>query len=294
MTSICSALRAAARLLLLCICTPLFAQDQVVTLAGRRVAVWQPVSGITGPQPVVIFSHGFGGCAVQTQYLMEALADHGYWVFAPNHKDARCKRRGGSTPDERFARPQLWSDKTHEDRAEDIRAIQSALETSKEFALRVDVQRLAYMGHSLGGYTMVGLAGGWSSWKAPGVKAVLALSPYVSPFVTHSTLVGVSVPIMYQGGTADLGITPWVARPEGAYDQTPAPKYFVEFDKAGHLAWSDRRHVAREQIIQYSIAFLDRYLRGISSDSLTTLARGVTRLWYDSELGRARLEKRPP
>jgi pimeloyl-ACP methyl ester carboxylesterase len=82
------------------------------------------------------------------------------------------------------------------------------LRDSTRFSSRVDLDRLGLLGHSLGGYTVVGLAGGWASWKLPGVKAVLALSPYTDPFLVHRTLSGVSTPIMYQGGTLDLGITP--------------------------------------------------------------------------------------
>jgi len=64
---------------------PAGAQDRTIELAGRSTAVWEPtaVAGQRGPAPVLIFSHGFGGCATGVSYLMKALAKHGYWVFAP-------------------------------------------------------------------------------------------------------------------------------------------------------------------------------------------------------------------
>jgi dienelactone hydrolase len=56
---------------------------------------------------MIVFSHGFGGCATQSRFLAAALADRGYWVFAPNHKDARRGRRGGGVkPDEPFREPE--------------------------------------------------------------------------------------------------------------------------------------------------------------------------------------------
>jgi hypothetical protein len=56
---------------------------------------------------MIVFSHGFGGCATQSRFLAAALADRGYWVFALNHKDARCGRRGGGVkPDEPFREPE--------------------------------------------------------------------------------------------------------------------------------------------------------------------------------------------
>src|SRR2546421_147846 len=81
-------------------------------------------------------------------------------------------------------------------------------------------------GHSLGGYTVLGLAGGWPSWKLPEVKAVLALSPYCSPLAQKGRLSAIKVPVMYQGGTRDLGITPSVIKGRGAYDQTTGNVYW--------------------------------------------------------------------
>src|SRR5271170_4777599 len=90
---------------------PLAAADSAVhtTIAGRDVAIWKPAG--TAPAagfPVVVFSHGFGGCNTQSVFLMEALANAGYLVVAPNHADARCgsarRERGGGgwRPDEPF------------------------------------------------------------------------------------------------------------------------------------------------------------------------------------------------
>jgi pimeloyl-ACP methyl ester carboxylesterase len=91
---------------------------------------------------------------------------------------------------------------------------------------------------------------------------VLALSPYSMPFAEQHTLGGIDAPVMYQGGTRDFGITPFVIRRDGAYYQTPAPKYFVEFDGAGHFAWTDPRGTYQPTIDAYGVAFFDRYLKG--------------------------------
>ena len=238
---------------------------------------------------MLIFSHGFGGCAKQSKFLTEALAAHGYWVFAPNHKDARCRHGqsgGDGRPQEPFGNPLSWSDKTFADRRDDIRAIQQALATSPEFVGRVDLTRLGYVGHSLGGYTVVGLAGGWPSWRTPGARAVLALSPYTQPYLVHKTLGGLSAPVMYQGGTLDVGITPSLGRAGGVYDVSPAPKYFVELEGAGHLAWTDLRAAAHGAINAYAIAFLDHYVLGAAAaPTLTQALSRVSELRYDSELG---------
>jgi pimeloyl-ACP methyl ester carboxylesterase len=249
-------------------------------IAGRQVVIWAPTNG-SAPQPVVIFSHGFHGCATQSKFLMEAIASHGYWVLAPNHKDALCTRGGGfGRSEEPLGKPEEWTDATYADRGEDIRAILKALADSAGIAQKMDLHRLVLSGHSLGGYTVLGLAGAWPSWKISGVTAVLALSPYAQPFVVHNTLGNLNAPAMYQGGTLDFGITPFVKKRGGAYDLSPAPKYFVEFSGAGHLAWTDLSDKAHSQIVSYSLAFLDHFLSQASDDPLKQTIPGVSDLRY--------------
>lgn len=75
------------------------AAEQAVILAGMKVTVWSgeevPVST---PQPVIIFSHGFHGCATQSRFLTEAFASAGYLVFAPNHPAIAEKHRSSTGP----------------------------------------------------------------------------------------------------------------------------------------------------------------------------------------------------
>lgn len=240
-------------------------------VGGRDVAVWKPQGQAPAAGfPVVLFSHGFGGCNTQSTFLMEALARDGYLALAPNHKDARCgtardgewypaKRR----PQQPFRYAQQWSEATYKDRAADMEALLDAVLKEKTFAgVAVDGGRIGIAGHSLGGYTALGLAGGWQSWKDSRIKAVLALSPHCSPFLAKGDLGGINVPVMYQGGTRDLGETPAVKRPEGAYDKTPAPKFYVEFEAASHFAWTNLFKLYQEPINSYSLAFFDRYLKG--------------------------------
>jgi hypothetical protein len=81
-----------------------------------------------------------------------------------------------------------------------------------EWRNRIDWQRFGPVGHSLGGYTVLGLSGAWPSWKLDRVKAVPALSPHVRPFLVRRTPAGLGAPAMYQGGTSIFGITPALHR----------------------------------------------------------------------------------
>ena len=272
-------------LLTLALSTRAGAQDRIITLAGREVAVWEGKGSRAARAPLLFFSHGFGGCATGSNFLKTALAARGYWVFAPQHADAGCGGRGAPpVPAVPFGRPASWSDATYVARANDILAVHGALQASSTYAGRLDFSRIGYVGHSLGGYTVLGLAGAWGAWgRAPGVRAVLALSPYIEPFLAHQTMGAVSMPVMYQGGTADDGITPWVTRRGGAYEKTPAPKYLVVFRGAGHNAWGDRPNRSHDGIVAYSIAFLDHYVRGLPPTAgLTTVRPEVSELRFDA------------
>ena len=251
------------------------AAEERLSIAGLDVMVWQPDEPTPATLPIVVFSHGFHGCATQSRFLMTALASAGYLVVAPNHPDATCN--GGSArwtdrPEQRFGKPETWDETSFRDRADDIIHLVAALKTMPAWRNRIDWQRFGLVGHSLGGYTVLGLGGAWPSWKLDGVKAVLALSPYVQPFLVRRTPVGLGAPVMYQGGTLDFGITPALRKAMGAYDLSPMPKYYVELKGAGHMAWTDLRRTFHDPIVAYSLAFLNRYVRESAASPLLTQA----------------------
>jgi predicted dienelactone hydrolase len=261
-----------------------------INIAGRRVAMWKP-EGAAPPDgyPLILFSHGFTGCGTQSVFLTEALAQAGYLVLAPNHHDAGCGTSLGhegvlfaklaiTRPEEPFRRPGAWSEETYRDRGADLEAILDTILKDKSFqGVPIDPSRIGVAGHSLGGYTVLGIAGGWPSWKDRRVKAVLALSPYCAPFIKKGNLGHLDVPVMFQGGTLDIGVTPSVRRRGGAYDLTSAPKYYLELAGAGHFAWTNLNKSYHSLINDYAVAFFDRYLKGIISPD--PLARLLDRPW---------------
>lgn len=238
---------------------PVHSQEDTLTLGGRRVVAWRP-SG-PGMHPVVIFSHGLGGCPTQSRFLTEGLAAHGYLVVAPFHRDAGCdRRRAAPRPAFPFDAPARWNDLTYADRIADIRAIVAALPSSP-IGGSADLSRLAVAGHSLGGYTALSLGGAWTLTRMPEVRAVLAMAPYAAPFLAHGTMSEVAVPVMFQGGSLDGGITAALDRPGGAFDSVREPKYLVEFVGARHSSWGNRPNASHEAMLAYAAAFLDRYVR---------------------------------
>lgn len=287
-------------------------QTRSCKVVGLDVAVWQPQG--SGPFPLVVFSHGFHGRNTQSEFLMHALAKAGYLVVAPNHRDAVSfdwKRHAGKRPvddlslsesgldseppakadqrglfstgrkvNESFLQPQNWTESTCRDRRDDVTNLISALHRDTNFDALVNWNKIALVGHSLGGYTVLGLAGAWPSWKVPEVKAVVALSPFCTPFLKGNNLSSLGVPVMYQVGTRDFGITPSVKKPNGAYAQTSSPSYLVEIDKMGHWGWSNLNHnIAKQELIdKYCLAFLNKYLNGADSSELENQLPGVSEL----------------
>jgi predicted dienelactone hydrolase len=283
---------------------------RVMHLADRIVAVWYPTaarpaaypytgsfSGLVAvdampsracghPVPLVVFSHGNTGCGIQSIAFTEELARHGYVVAAPDHADAMfCHTVRPTVPVPRVRQPDFdkldtWNETSFADRRADVEATIDALLAHGDFHDVIDAENIGAAGHSLGGYTVVGMAGGWAGWLDRRIRAVLGLSPYVMPFQVQETLGNVRVPLMYQGGTLDIGITPFLAGSNGAYRRANPPAFFLVLRDAGHFAWVNcgNTHttascLATQEnfrlIDDYGIAFFDSYLKHRHTPLLT-------------------------
>jgi predicted dienelactone hydrolase len=238
------------------------AAETAVTLDGVEAVVWTP-DGPVERAPVIVFSHGIALCATQSRYLTQAAARAGYLVVAPQHADRNCITAGEEPGDsEGFAgKPAvLWTDADYRDRRDDVRKVLAAMRADERFRA-ADFTRIGLVGHSLGGYTVLGLGGAWPSWKLDGVRAIVALSPYVRPYARTSGIAKLKAPVLFEGGTRDV-FTPFL---QGAYDRAPAPKAYVEFSGASHYAWTDDGPgdgSTRSAMAAWAIAFLDRHVKG--------------------------------
>jgi predicted dienelactone hydrolase len=126
-----------------------FADSQPV-FVPIPVAAGAGVSRESRDYPLVLLSHGTGGSAVQIMWLGYYLAARGYIVAAVNHH--------GNTGAEPQRKAQGFL--LYWERARDLSAVLDALLADPDFGLRIDRDRIAAAGFSLGGYTVIAAAGG--------------------------------------------------------------------------------------------------------------------------------------
>lgn len=98
-----------------------------------------------GEHPLVVLSHGYGGSWRNLNWLAKALVERGYVVAAPDHPGTTTFNKDA----DQAAR--LW------ERPHDLSRVIDALSSDTE--ITVDPQRIAAIGHSLGGWTVAALAG---------------------------------------------------------------------------------------------------------------------------------------
>lgn len=126
--------------------------DAVPILLGETPAfVGQPVikdaEPTTGPHPLVVLSHGYGGNWRNLAWLAADLVNAGYVVAAPDHP-------GTTTFDMRKPDAvELWR------RPGDLSRTIDALFGNPDLTGGVAADKVAAIGHSLGGWTVIELAG---------------------------------------------------------------------------------------------------------------------------------------
>ncbi len=120
-----------------------------ITSVGRALPNGRPER--TGkPYPLVVFSHGYAISPIVFSTLVEHYASQGYIVLAPEHNETFDQSLDG-----------FW--KAIVDRPVDIRrTIDYAQQLTKPgaaFAGMIDMNNIAVVGHSYGGYTALAAAG---------------------------------------------------------------------------------------------------------------------------------------
>ena len=170
-----------------------------------------------GRFPVVLFSHGFGGFRTQSTFLTAFLAAKGMIVIAPQHpsRDLSAALTGGTFDTE--------DPQTH------LLESLEFLEADTKFADHVDAERVAAIGHSAGGGTVLAVAAddridGYVSMASGRIGAAEE-----SPMPAK--------PSFFLAGSVD-NIVP-AARTQAAFDAAASPSLFWNIDGVGHNGFDD-------------------------------------------------------
>jgi predicted dienelactone hydrolase len=102
---------------------------------------------MTGAHPLVVLSHGYGGSWRNLNWLAAALVQQGYIVAAPDHPGTTSFDRSPEQAAKLWLRPQ------------DLSRVMDAVIADPALAGKVAPERIAAIGHSLGGWTVAELAG---------------------------------------------------------------------------------------------------------------------------------------
>ncbi len=222
-----------------------------------------PANLALGPRPVVVFSHGNGGVRIQSLFLTEHLASHGFVVAAPDHV--------GNTMAEMVNQSALPTLDIAKLRPGDVsRALDAVIAANADPASPIhgaaDPSRAAVAGHSFGAYTSLRIAGasvdpslldtecggpdggllcdGWSpGYVFPASQRDDRFSVAVAQAPGGANVVGsgftdVAIPTLIMDGTVDR-TTPWEPESLLPYEQLGVPSELVIIDRAGHFTFSD-------------------------------------------------------
>jgi predicted dienelactone hydrolase len=250
-----------------------------LSFTGQGVSNANPARSC-GPRPLVILSPGYGACRNTSSYIAESVARRGYIVASLDHKDSVCASLK-LPPAVDFINVWNWTEANFADRAADVKNTLSIILADPQLGPMVDQTKITGMGHSLGGYTMFGIAGGWQGWYDPRFRSVVLMAPFMTPYWLRCQVAAVSVPKLYQGGSNDLP-SYLLRAPFGVYDSSAADKTLMEINGAGHLTWTNLvcestrtvadclKTVTAAQFVVDSLADFLKYAEGMAPSSLLT------------------------
>ena len=174
----------------------------------------------TGPYPIVLFSHGYGGERLYYSTLLTGIASWGYVVVSADYL-------------ERGLAAQVLGSKTKPTPALDSSIMQSSLTAVERASSQpdsvlhgiADPHRVAAVGHSAGGQTA------FDALDTPAVATAIGWAPE-APVGTPS-----KKPVMLIGAEGDQVVPP--ASVKRTYDSFPGPKALVEISGEGHNTYTD-------------------------------------------------------
>ncbi len=233
--------------------------------------------------PLVVLSHGFGSDRNFLLYLAEHLASYGLTVVSVEHPGSNVQALIDTPLDPSAARTpsRLLPATEFLDRPRDVSFVLDRLAEANEseaaYRGAFNTEEVTIIGHSLGGYTGLALAGAkldlrslqsfcqniqpltvspadWLQCAAvdlpeqqadlsdPRIKQVMAMNTLTGQLFGEAGLSAVSVPTLLLTGTQD-GVTPTLNHQLAPFEQLAGPKYLLAVIGGTHLSTGDPGNV---------------------------------------------------
>ena len=196
-----------------------------------------PPASRSGPYPVVLFSHGFGGQRLYYSKLLTGIASWGYVVISADFLErglASQALRTGSTADPARDSTIMSASLDAVERA--------STDPASVLHATVDPKKVAAVGHSAGGQTA------FDALDSPKVSTAVGWAP-VGPAGTPS-----AKPVMLIVAQGDSAVPP--SRVTSSYQDFPGPKVLVIISGEGHNTYTDICEGIRSGggLISYAVA----------------------------------------
>ncbi|MGC1482281.1 MAG: hypothetical protein WA789_00680 [Candidatus Acidiferrum sp.] len=165
--------------------------DSPFAKAGKA-APDAPVIAAPAKLPLILLSHGTGGSSAMLAWLGTVLASHGFIAAAVNHPGNNSLE--AYTP-EGFS---IWWE-----RARDLSVVLDQMLADSTFGPRIDPKRIGAAGFSLGGFTVIEIAGGIGELsryqdfcKSPRADALCTAPPEFPDVIAKVTALAQTDPLM--------------------------------------------------------------------------------------------------
>ncbi len=261
--------------------------------------------------PLVVLSHGFGADRYFLDYIAQHLASHGLTVVSIEHPGSNVQALIDLPVDPAVAESpsRLLPATEFLDRPRDVSFVLDRLEQLNErsffYGGVFNTEEVTLIGHSLGGYTGLALAGAtldlrslqdfcqniqplgvspadWLQCAAVDlpeqvadlsddrIKQVMAMNPLVGKLFGEAGLSAVSVPTLILTGTQD-SVTPTLDQQLIPFEQLAGPKYLLAVIGGTHLSVGDPSNINQALT---ELPFMSE-LRGEETSELRRMLRGV-------------------
>ena len=249
-----------------------------------------------GPFPLVVLAPGLNTGIHSLLYVGQHLASHGYAVatldfpYTSNVAIKAVMRGTGAIPD-----PNAWTGQPQ--------SVSELIDqVGRRWSGRVDTDAVGVLGQSLGGYTVVALAGAPLDWghlrqhcaaladpnrvvvnpaviwqcQAPGqvverrdfrdprVRAAVAVNPVTTPIFSAGSMAAVAVPLLVIAGSHDV-FAPPLSQQLGPYTAIRQPESVLVLQRNGtHLSFLNGHAPLPEFLIGPDRSLAQKDLRGLS------------------------------